>query len=354
MPNYPQVTINKNDKFFVALCVRYDLTPFRHTFISLGVENKDGEKVMLGAFGKNLASNFSYFECLTTGSSKAKIYNERIFFNEDNQENSLPLTYKAYELTYEQYLEFLEYLATISNTQSNLSRLEAYTPVENDPTEEANKVTFKWQYLGMPTEKNTDENNNNANENSNKESIKKAGYTSLGLTNTCRHSAISLIKKAGSLTTPGAGIFSFFMRSPPLTATTQCFKLGRPEEHIYLLPLAPSSYLKIPALQRTILTKLYERLEQIVLTKQNAPTTKEKFEKIKKLYDSLIKNQEVSLGKMFEEINKWVDQNNTLIKTHRKSHWISFKTSTENMFQQIKALKSEDNEEPATTLSCGT
>lgn len=313
---YPPITLNKNSKFFVAMCKDVDSV---HSFISLGVEI-DNKQVLLGSFGKVIARNHSTC-CFLFGETSGKIINERIFFTKKNEKIRSNMTYKAYSLSLQQYMEFLAYMREISMSQKTLSSLDAYCPVSETDSE----ITLKWQSV--------EADNLITYSSDNPEDLD--GYKHIGLINTCRHSAIKLTQKASQLSDLGRGVSSLFTISAPLTTQVTGGVMGTKGEHIYILPLPPRSFPELSDKKMAIIKKLYERLDTILLLEQNKESTIEKFEKIKSLYESITSNEAASMSEVFNEISGWVDANKQLISTHRKSHWISFPTATEKMFEKL-------------------
>ncbi|MDP1604041.1 MAG: hypothetical protein Q8M03_12340 [Legionella sp.] len=391
---YPPITVSKTNNFFIALCKESN-SP--HSFFTLGVEIGD-EKVLLGSFGKISAENSSFCGLLFWDTN-AKIKNERIFIkppaltaynfikinSEDDidsvQKNTIywgfidnlikytlinpsgkkvsdtirlgevpniediilriafrrghvekrdvqaEMTYKAYTITYAQYLKFMDYLRNISKNQDSKTypRLEAYYP----SIYRGNQVTLEWMLLsaqGEIPDKNSIDHEH--------ERISKS--------NNCRHSAIKMTKRATGLNDLGRGISSLFTRDAPLKAKSVGGKMGAGDSYIYILPLPPNCYQHISQKKRDIITKLYNRLDGLIVKKQESKVTIAKFKEIKNLYNSITANEEASLEDIFAEINEWVTNNKELIRTHRESHWISFQTATEKMFNQL--LKSQPKE----------
>ena len=318
---YPPITLNKNSQFFVAMCKDANSV---HSFISLGVEINN-KQVLLGSFGKVISRDSSTC-CFLFGETSGRIINERIFFTQKNEKIRSNMTYKAWSLSLQQYMEFLAYMREISMSQKSRSPLDAYCPVSETDTE----VTLEWQSVE----------NKNLIEPVSDEPEDLDEYKHIGLINTCRHSAIKLTQKASQLTDLGQGISSIFTLSAPLTTQVTGGIMGTRGEHIYILPLPPRSFPGLCEKKMAIIKKLYERLDTILLVEQNKKSTINKFEKIKSLYDSITSKEQASMSEVFNEISCWVDSNKQLISTHRKSHWISFPTATEKMFKQLL----EDNQ----------
>lgn len=313
---YPSITVTKNSKFFIAMCKDVNSV---HSFISLGVEI-DNKQVLLGSFGKIIRNRGSSCRFLFA-ETEGRITNERIFFTKKNEKIRSEMTYKAYSLSWQQYMEFLAYMREISLLQNTLSPLEAYCPTEETDTQ----VILKWQSVEQPMVlDHAAENHDHLDE-----------YQRIGLSNTCRHAAINLTKQACHLPDLGQGVSSSFAAGLPLTTRVVGGVLGQNGEHIYILPLPPRSFPDLCDRKRAIITKLYERMDEILLNEHNKKCTIEKFEKIKALYESITSHENASLSEIFYEISCWIEANKTLISTHRKSHWISFPTTTEKLFTKL-------------------
>jgi hypothetical protein len=392
---YPTLTVNKNSHFFVTLCK--DNNSF-HSFFTLGVESGN-EKILLGSFGKIGAEDGSCCGLLFWD-TKARIKNERMFvkpshakaynfvrmepgiqiqpntvywktLNEQTLQYTVispsgetitdtinpyepkdytkkfilkttsqrghtkirnvlaEMSYKAYSISYDQYLEFLDYLKNISRAQSkkSYSRLEAYCPTNETESE----ITLKWMFLENHSDR-VDEKNIDHN------------HERIGKSNNCRHSAIGMVKRATGLKDLGKGISSLFCWGAPLNTKSLSGKLGADGSYIYILPLPPTSFTGISKQKLDIITKLYNRLDELILCKQDNKLTIEKFEKIKSLYESITANEESILSEIFAEINSWVTDNKALISTHRRQHWISFQTATEKMFNKLLASMPAESE----------
>ncbi len=160
-------------------------------------------------------------------------------------------------------------------------------------------------------------------------------YARIGLNHSCRHSAIRLVEEASKCPNLGQGISSLFFNYPPLTAVFSAGKVKKNTSYFYILPLPPTSFASLTPVKLRIITKLYQRLDEIILNEQANPITIRKFQQLKKLYNNLTHDEHTSIMDIMNGIEEWAVANKTLIATHRRSHWIPFQTATQKMFAEF-------------------
>lgn len=305
----PKLTVAKDSHFFIALC-QYKT----HSFVNAGIIlNKEAR--LLASFGKVSAiePTCAYFIKTLFSQTKAHIRNEPLIGN--GNIDATPVTYKAYEISYRQYVEFLLYMKQIAKNQQSPS-LTAYCP---SPDKAA--ITLVWQSLDC-LEDAENLNNNDQHQHLNL------------ITNSCRHSALTLLRQGTGLKHPGRGVSSFFFKQLPLTTTLETDAMGL-DDSLYLLPLPPEAYAVPDSPLHNILQPLYLRLDNLTVSHQANPLTRQKFSAIKALYQSLTQSQPTSMALLLERLTAWVKNNQTLIGSHRQSHWISFPTATEKVFDAL-------------------
>ena len=307
------IKISSESEFFVAICT-YNL----HSYVTLGVKN--GEKTeVLAAVGKVAGLDPSACAFLFWN-TEGFVHNERFMFGhkKDNE-----VAYKAYAINYKHYIEFLDYIKQLSIAQKNAKNLQfslsAYCPDLSDPS------LLIWQSVEkfstpQPMPCATD--------------LETHGRIG-AFGNSCRHSAIRLTHQATKRADLGAAASTLFFRSPPLTAVFSGGIVQKITPYFYILPLPPTLFEAMEPKKLTILTRLYRRLDEIVLSEQNNPVTIEKFQKIKDLYTHLTRDSQLSIMDVISGIETWEIEHQALISTHRKSHWISFQTSTQKMFSNL-------------------
>ena len=305
------ITIAAQSEFFIALC-KVDA----HSYITVGVKNADDIHV-LTALGKTCSDAGS--ECgVPFWDTVAVVKNEKFMFNKNLQKKTV--AYKAYAISYQHYLEFLHYLRLLSLSQksTHIASLNAFCP---DP-----KHPFKLEWKAVEAFE-AHETTYYATDLSN--------HRRLGLFNTCRHSAIGLTKQATQCTNLGSGVSTLFFKDLPLRGVFSDGRLAQTSPHFYILPLPPASFESISPHKLKIITQLYRRLDDIILSEQKHPITIQKFDKIKQLYNNLTRDSQLSMFDMMKGIEAWEVDNKALISTHRKHHWITFQTATQKMLSNL-------------------
>ena len=118
---------------------------------------------------------------------------------------------------------------------------------------------------------------------------------------------------------------------------------GAFDKEIIILPPPPSSY-NLGEKQTKILNKLYSRIEKILALNQDDESTKEKFEKTKNLYQSIVSREKPSLDDVLTSIISWAHQNQEMVDKHRRG-WSFFQpTATRSFVEEVK--KEKENNDP--------
>lgn len=108
---YPVLTISRDAKFFIAICRRG-----KHSYLIAGCDdrNKPGTRHILLAVGKQLLEESGTIELVTQflSTKKSAIFDERIIkpSHIKRTDRTLHVPYKAYEISYTQYCELIQYL----------------------------------------------------------------------------------------------------------------------------------------------------------------------------------------------------------------------------------------------------
>lgn len=308
------INMTEDSEFFIALC-----TEKMHSYIVLGVKN--GRKVeILTALGKSLNENSSLFGC-AFWDTEAILQIENIMTKRNNRKADI--SYKAYSITYRNYMEFLNYLKILSIAQTknkDVSPIRAYCPDRTTP--DAPWTIQSVEQLPSSGEPPNDPAN---------ESFRRLS----GLSNNCRHSAIRLTKKATSLQDLGQGISSLFFKNPPLKAVFSSGKLDEMTPYFYILPTPPKAFLPMEKNKFRVINALYKRLDALTLTQQENHLTNDKFQKLKALYNNLTRSHSASMLEILSSIVDFAKENKRLVETHRESHWFSFQTATQKMFAKL-------------------
>ncbi|KTC64921.1 Uncharacterised protein (plasmid) [Legionella adelaidensis] len=309
MQNY--ISIGKSPNFFIALCGYKG-----HSFLSLGVK-VDNRVHFLGSFGKKAWAFDSCKPWQILFGLSSWIEDETFIFEKAHE-----IQYKAFTISFAQYVEFLNYLKVLEEKQNdekvkqghNLSWRDyfyAFLPSGNGG--------LRWARL-------SEQRSDNDKESEVAEDL--PSYSTLHLGNTCRHSSIKLANKVGHHSF-GKGLSTFFLKPPPLKAKNNQGLVT--EGYFYILPLPPGAF-GLSGKEKTIAERLYSRLDEICMSQQDNPLTIEKFKKLKELYEQVTENAELGLFELIKCIFEWEKQNASLIASHRKHHWFTFSTATERMF----------------------
>ncbi|MFC3907648.1 hypothetical protein ACFORL_00960 [Legionella dresdenensis] len=321
-PITSSLTINKGNQFFIAICKYVNL---RHSFVVAGVQAK-GEHILLCAFGKyfdieKIAENtpehlrqqgkldIGFFDILAfvfnQKSLESNLINEPFLYIENDAQNAEQpqnISYKALDISYQEYLQFLYKLKEITRHAPDM-QLEALIPDKS--IEKGDEVTLRWRPLSA-LQSTTRMNTTNLNINS---------YYKLKMCNTCRHSAISLVTEARGT---GPGVSPYYFKELPLETTIYAGKMGSSDKPLLILPTLPPSDSELSTNKRSILERLYQRLERIILIENQHPLTYRKFMQFYKLYQHLSATKASTLDSFYRTLQQFYIQNKELLETHRK------------------------------------
>lgn len=314
------IKINKKtDKFFISINKQG-----LHSFIMLGVYDQNKVKHLLSRVGKVGDNNIKDPSCFQVtefvcnaffSNNKAKLGDEGVT---RKSKRSDPITYQAYDVTYAQYLEFIQ---TLESLQTDKNKFLCYKPVETNGDEITLELNNELIFPPQPKSK-----------------IKKQ-VNELHIGNTCRHSAIELVEATQHA--PVASLVSphFFTSLPYKTV----LDFGKPSEDIpfYVLPVPPVAFREIGKTKMKIITKLYQRMEQMLLIQEDSQATQNKFLSLKELYLNIIGPQkELSLNELLASIQTWKQDNvSTLTVLRKKYFWDSFFTRKSATMSLIEDLE---------------
>lgn len=317
------ITINKEtDKFFLALGKEG-----KHTFIMFGVYDQNKVSHLLCRVGKDIdePSQPGENRCMAiTGrianvffsKIKSRLKNERT--SRDNPGN-IPISYQAYDTTYEHYLEFI---GLLENLQNKHNRYLCYKPRK----QEGNRIELtKSSQLIMNTQ-------------SVHESIKK-NIEEFSIDNTCRHTAIKLVEEVQKVPVSSLVSSNFFTDLPYRTQLVY----GKPSMDIpfYVLPMSPDAYPDLNAAQKSIIEKLYARMERLVLLEPASAQTVNKFNSIKTEYTQIVGPQrEFNLEQLLQSIQSWKERDKSILNSLRTTYfWDAFFTRTSATMTMINEIE---------------
>ncbi|MDR3501446.1 MAG: hypothetical protein P4L79_02585 [Legionella sp.] len=324
MPGFITIDINKKtDRFFIAIAKTQV-----HSFIFFGVYNQFKVDNLLSRVGKVCYSNKKDVSCSEVGmrllqvwfsGAYARLIDEGIFRRNRAQET---INYQAYDIRYEQYLEYLTIL-------SNLSTEDIFFRCYQPHAESDEQITLKFGIVPPSTSSDL-----------NADKIKNS-VANLSTRNTCRHSAIDLVE-AVQKEPVSASVSKYFFYGLPYKTE---FLYGQPNSAVpfYVLPVPPSAYVGLGAQKERILKKLYERMERLPLIEPNAQETMDKFSRLKELYNDIAGPQkDLSLDRLLTNIQSWKSKNLGVLDSLREKYiWDFFFKRTSATMLLVGEIESE-------------
>ncbi|KTD23802.1 Uncharacterised protein [Legionella lansingensis] len=325
------IKIDQSDEFFIAIAKQEG-----HSFVFAGIKQK-GKIHLLARVGKvfkpqkgkclipKALCNAVFFQ------AQAQIEDEGIA-RPDGWESSI--SYAAHAISYQQYLQFVALLEEIETEDS----FECYKPGEEGELEFTGKKVLASK---------SDEKNACATK------IIARGQV-LNLSNTCRHTAIDLIKYVCNDEQVTHDISRTFFCNLPLETflvandgkpfllgdddQAYCLVHPDPELPFYILPPPPTSFKNLPAFQRRVLNDLYRRMEEMLRIAPNSPDTQTKFELLKTLYNEKSGPCMVGFATFISDIANWHERHqkeiNTLRETNLVDCFFTRKSTTQKMCEQ--------------------
>ncbi|KTC83200.1 hypothetical protein [Legionella cincinnatiensis] len=314
------ITINPQaDKFFISINKQGV-----HSFIMLGIYDQNKAKHLLcrvGKFGDNddkdpNCSLVTKFLCNALFyKNKAKLGDEGIT---RRAKGSTPITYQAYDITYAQYLEFIQILESL---QTDENKFLCYKPVATQNNEVTLELNNDLIFAPQPKNKI------------------KENVNELHVGNTCRHSAITLVEATQHAPVASLVSSSFFTSLPYKTV----LDYGKPSEEIpfYVLPAPPVAFSGLGQTKTKIITKLYQRMERMLLLETNSQSTQDKFLRLKELYLNIVGPQKkLSFSELLQSIQTWKKDNESILTALRKKYfWDSFftrKSATMSLIEEVE------------------
>lgn len=335
----------KTDHFFISISKKRGV----HSFLMLGTYDPQEHKIqrLLCRVGKghNLTDpNFlTNMQCICNGlffSNPATLRDEWIY---REKIGGHPISYQAYDITYEQYIEFLRILESL---QTDTNKFPCYKPISP-------AGPFESEQEGECAEKTIE----------NQDKIKliysqdivfpsrdvrqiQESVSGLDLGNTCRHSAIKIVEEVqhapvGSLVSP-----SFFMELPYQTV----LKYGKPSQDIpfYVLPAPPAAFVlsdEGDGVKEMILRKLYARMEKLPCLEPDSQDTQIKFSKLKELYLDLVgPKKDLTLDLLIKNIQDWKAINKSKLEVLRKTYFWDYLPLVKRTSSTMKLLDEIEND----------
>lgn len=165
--------------------------------------------------------------------------------------------------------------------------------------------------------------------------------------NTCRHTVIELLNFVrGSITSISTYWFL------PLKLTLKAGQFS-PNQNIYIMPIPPQ--MDMPnhpdvIKKQLILTKLYQRLERLILINPDSQETKAKFDLLKQRYLDTHGEINLPLNQILTSILNYQKTHQTALFKQREQRFIDHfyrlfgsqrKTATEHMFDEFQDMQNE-------------
>lgn len=313
------------DQFFISICQRKE-----HSFVMLGVYDQDRVRHLLCRVGKIMGNVTNHGEELCVSITKAV---GNFFFNSVRAKlkdegitrdylGETPIKYQAYDITYEQYIEFVRFLESIQTERNTFS---CFKPIK----EKEGKVTL--EVTNVPIFKLT----------TNVDNLKSEIFNELSIINTCRHSAIKLVEQTQK-NSISPEVSSWFFNDLPYETKLD---YGQPSSSVpfYVLPFSPTTYHDLTGKKKLVAEKLYHRMEQLVYLETSSPKTQKKFYSLKNLYTQILGAQkEITLSQLLEGIKCWKKENEGTINSLRKTYlWDSFLTRKSKTMELIEEIEQD-------------
>ncbi len=322
------ILINKDkDQFFIAICKQG-----AHSFLMLGVYDQNQVTHLLCRVGKffDLPRESRNSRCYTTSSliinalfssAKAKIKDEKL---SREAKGEVPISYQAYDLSYQHYLEFIQLLEGL---QTDDNKYKCYKPVAENQSEVYLKLTRDLIFTPR-----TDLG----------EII--ADTSEVRLNNTCRHTAIKLVEEAQHVPVSPLISSNFFSDLPYQTR----LDYGKPSADVpfYVLPPSPAAYPDLSEEKRSAVTKLYTRMEHLLLIDPYSVHTQNKFRSLKDLYTEIAGPQkDLTLDQLLFSIQSWKEANKSTLNVLRQKYFWDYFFTRESATSQLITEIEQDLEQ---------
>ncbi|STY29606.1 Uncharacterised protein [Legionella wadsworthii] len=338
-PPVSLVVNKKTDHFFISIVKKEG-----HSFIMLGVYDNTRIRHVLCRVGKKLdcgpkkdagyCHDISMLGKALFSAADAFIQDEGV---SREKAGHFPITYQAYDITYDQYLEFVSVLESLKNHDS----YKCYKPELSYDDEEAQKShipSSSDEEMDPDTVqlKLSEEKKLNAVDVSQLNHLNK-----LNLGNTCRHSAIKLVEDVLHAPVPSS-VSSFFLMNLPCETLLE-YGCPSKKRNFYVLPPPPACFHESDAAKEKVLMKLYSRMEDMLLLEPESPSTQKKFLKLKELYLKIEgPDKNLTLDQLLLSIHDWKNTNESTLKVLRKEYiwdslsFIKRESSTMKLFAEIE------------------
>lgn len=320
----PELWINKDSQFFISLA-----QSGLHSFLMLGVIDS-AAPILLADFGKIVPERDDASPCdccfACCCQHPALLENEGLTFRYDfetdsNQPKKRQFNHLSFALSYSQYLRFIQLLEYIDPD------FAFYKPERSQETSDEIKLTMTNRRLfsAVPPP-------------SNYSTIKARTQSINFFTNSCRHSALEIIK--ATLSNTLNTVSTNFWQAPPLKAQVSEGKIISETMPFYLLPLPPSAYPCVTAATTKILEDYYQRLTQMLRLSPESPATKRKFALLKQHYQAIADDSTLDAHQLLKSIRQFKQNNfsdlNTLRQRFFFDNWLNRQSATIQLLENIE------------------
>lgn len=292
----PPITVNPGDEYFIAIGQQEV-----HSFLMLGVVPAEGEPKLLARVGKFMI-NVHY--CSVDG----VLVDEGVT---RQRENPTKINYQAYSIDAAQAYKCIQLISTVENEQLKNKRIEQILEARAEPWVDSNGKTHQGseKYISAYTPISDGKTYTSVVLKTQSIEPLDAGefeYTIIQHAqyvtpfNTCRTTVLEMAEWVLQFKT---AISAFFFIAPRYQTT---LRYGAPErETFYILPAPPSAYAEhLSPEQTSVVTQLYQQLENIPTQKLNDPLTRKKFDALKNTYLDIVGQHHLELAALLTKITE--------------------------------------------------
>lgn len=349
------IVATKKSEFFITIAKKGI-----HSFVMLGIW-VDGKPEILAKvgkgnvidkdFGTSCSNKFTLFGKIVGSHSDASLMDE----GRDTSDSDI--SYQAYSITYEHYLEFLAITRDIHRDQLEYYKkrkvpnvpvkkltypergvfwlrqgIKCYIPEE----EPSGQITLRYQKVDTFDKAST----------FNNERTRQGiidGAREINTSNTCRTTACDILNYT----------LQYSPNVPSLFVTGLDYKIklikGQlPQNGFYILPPPPNCF-KVNPTQMEVLNELYKKIEDLPKNHPNLDATRKKFNELKRLYQEIAGEPQLSLNQLLKKITDHRAANNSLFNVRRSQSIFSslvealgFKTGTQQAYDRMTNAVTEE------------
>ena len=348
----PIIVDRSKDEFFIAVAKKNG-----HSFVFLGIV-KEEKPILLARVGKLFKLNKDKEILGKDGVPTDPTYIDKIkklLASENARFYSEPLqlrgnvSYMAYNISYNQYLEFMKLISldfqkkqTITCYQAKFNINDNHVILNNEDlnkgsAQKEEQNTVHDERIVFVRKKIEYSSNIHPTESQQKIIARSHRIT---LWNTCRHTAIDLMENILKSRLPNF-VSRLFLCDLPLKAE---FISGEPKSHFFVLPFPPSAY-QVSNDKMPILIEIYQRMENLLRIDPNSEITMNKFKALKALYLTQAQSLKCnSITTALDSLYQWKQEYGNIISQLRDqsifgklvSQFIKYKSSTQSMVDKVE------------------